>query len=107
MVPGPVTGNVISGNSGVGVRLETFGNSVVNNIIGMDAAQSGPLPNGNGGLSIAANGTTIDLNLIAHNTGVGINASGSGNAILGNSIFANMGPGIDQGGDGITAQRRG
>ena len=99
----PGAGNVISGNSGVGVRLETFGNSVVNNIIGMDSAQSGPLGNGSIGVSIAANGTTIDLNVIAHNTGVGINATGSGNAILGNAIFSNGGLGIDQGGDGVTS----
>jgi hypothetical protein len=96
-------GNLISGNNGVGIRLETSGNVVSNNKIGVDASFTGPLGNGGGGLSIAANNTTVDANIIAFNTNAGISATGSGNAFLGNTIFDNGGLGIDQGGDGVTA----
>jgi hypothetical protein len=90
-------GNLIAGNNGIGIRLETNGNTVENNIIGLQG-----MPNGLGGISITGSNNTVLLNQIAFNTGVGITASGSGNGLDANFIFSNGGLGIDQGGDGVT-----
>ena len=90
-------GNLIAGNNGTGIRLETNGNTVENNIIGLQG-----IPNGLGGISITGSNNTVLLNQIAFNTGVGITASGSGNGLDANFIFSNGGLGIDQGGDGVT-----
>jgi hypothetical protein len=96
-------GNLISGNNGAGIRIQTSGNVIANNRIGVDATFTGPLGNSSAGISIAANNTTIDANVIAFNTSTGISFTGSGNAFLANSIFDNGGLGIDAGLDGVTA----
>jgi hypothetical protein len=96
-------GNLISGNNGSGIRIQTSGNTIKNNNIGTDATFTGPLGNGSAGLSIAASNTSVDANVIAFNTSAGISFTGSGNAFLGNAIFDNGGLGIDAGLDGVTA----
>jgi hypothetical protein len=96
-------GNLISGNNGAGIRIQAGGSVIRNNKIGVDATFTGPLANGSAGISIAANNTTIDANVIAFNTSTGISFTGSSNAILANAIFDNGGLGIDAGLDGVTA----
>jgi len=75
-----VDGNLISGNTGDGVRIaqtsdnpQPYQNTISNNLIGTDVTSLAPLGNGGAGISIQ---------------------SSSGNTILGNTIFANGGLGI-------------
>jgi len=58
--PGTVLGNVISGNNGAGVAMDQDGNSVLGNIIGLNAAGAAALGNGTDGVLISdGNGSTI------------------------------------------------
>ncbi len=103
-------GNVISGNTGVGVDLDADEFDLVQgNIIGMNAADTVAVPNGGGGIlahdealsdTIGGVGTGAG-NVIAGNTGngvsVGTNTSPPNSAgidIQDNSITANTGLGI-------------
>jgi uncharacterized protein (TIGR03437 family) len=117
--------NVISGNSGAGVKItqgSAARNLVQGNFIGTTADGTGPIPNStavvnssrgifvNHGVNNAIGGAVAGAgNLIAYNGDGGVlvidlsNAfANTGNAIRGNSIFANMGPGIDLTPFGIT-----
>jgi parallel beta-helix repeat protein len=112
----PGAGNVISGNLNRGVVIGASGsngNLLEGNYIGTNAAGSGALPNGLGGVlvfnnaignvtggTIAGAGNTIAFNAGAGKTsgslvgGVGVlvdGGSSTGNAILSNSIYANSG----------------
>ena len=113
--------NLISGNAGDGVLIEsgspTDGARVQGNKIGTDAAGLQPLPNAGWGLDIFAGGLLIggtgpgEGNVIAYNGatfqgGVFIQ-SGVGNAIRGNSIHDNVGLGIDLSPAGVTANDEG
>jgi IPT/TIG domain/S-layer homology domain len=113
--------NLISGNAGDGVLIEsgspTDGARVQGNKIGTDAAGLQPLPNAGWGLDIFAGGLLIggtapgEGNVIAYNGaafqgGVFI-GSGVGNAIRGNSIHDNVGLGIDLSTAGVTANDEG
>ena len=100
---GVETRNLISGNGGSGIRLETSGNVVEFNSIGPDASFNGPLGNGSSGVSITGSNNRVDSNVIRFNGSTGIGATGTGNGFSGNSISDNGGLGIDQGGDGVTA----
>jgi titin len=111
--------NVISGNLLDGVCIDngaTTGvasqNVVEGNLIGLQANGTGPLPNGDCGVLVAAtaNSNMILGNTIAYNGLAGVSIgqagveSGSGsysNSILGNSIFGNGALGIDLGGTGV------
>lgn len=105
--------NVISGNSNgilLGLpRLGIFqGNSTIiqDNLIGLNALGTGPLPNVSSGIFItaASSDNTIARNKIAFNGDDGVSMFvGSRNSIRGNSIFANLGLGIDLDSDGVTA----
>ncbi len=83
---GQGAGNLISGNTRQGVRLGTFfgntttGNKVLGNIIGLNAAGTGALPNQLDGVSVdsAANGNSIRVNRIANNGGLGIDLADNG-----------------------------
>ncbi len=100
----PGTGNVISGNAGVGIWIAGAGvtaNVVQGNYIGTDSTTTRAIGNLGDGVLAGGGGNTIggtapgDANTIAHNidNGVEING-GTGDPIEGNSIFANSGLGI-------------
>ena len=98
----PLQGNVISGNTDVGVRVAgVLGRaSLNNNKIGVNI-NGAPLGNGSHGVQFSssnssAGGTPAFFNRIAHNGGAGIFVDGTtGHVITGNSIEANVGLGID------------
>lgn len=118
----PGSGNVISGNTGVGVSIDEGTNEVVQgNLIGTDKSGIAALPNGYAGVLLGGNAgpTTGDTiggtiagsgNVIAFNTAGVVVAQATGGAILGNSIFGNAsnpnsgstGLGIDLGNDRAT-----
>ena len=95
--------NLISGNSGIGIRLfggETSGNTISDNRIGTDLDGSGPLPNKGHGVYFHAgahDNTVGPDNLIAHNEGAGVGVDGEatrGNTITHNRIHSNTTTGI-------------
>lgn len=98
-------GNLISGAANRGIFFESgSGNTVVQNLIGTNAAGTGAIPNGIG-IEAASSGNTTTIggeeagaqNTIAHNTGAGIHVpdGGANITVAANSIFANGGLGID------------
>jgi uncharacterized repeat protein (TIGR01451 family) len=99
-------GNVLSGNGAYGINNQagSTGTIVYGNRIGINAAGSGPVPNGLSGMFVDGNGTTIGgtaagaANIIAYNGTIGVNvAGGTGHAIIANSIFSNGELGINLG----------
>jgi hypothetical protein len=108
-------GNLISGNIGPGIHL---GNNNVGarntdiyaNLIGLDAAGTGPLGNGGHGIDVdTAPNTRIGgagagmENRIAYNGGIGVLVRQIGGAVIvGNPIHDNGQLGIDLGGNGVT-----
>ncbi len=58
LVNQPLSGNLISGNTGVGVQVESGskGNTAYYNLIGYTADRSGPLRNGSGAVKVLAGG---------------------------------------------------
>ncbi|MDX6585028.1 MAG: hypothetical protein QOI10_4212, partial [Solirubrobacterales bacterium] len=97
--------NVISGNGGSGVRLDSGTNSVVGNYIGTNAGGTAPLGNAVGA-SIASAGNSIDNNLVSGNTGDGLQIVGAGadsNNVRGNTIGADFSGtlGLGNGSSGI------
>ena len=102
----PGTGNVISGNAGVGIWIAGLGATadvVKGNYIGTGATTTRAIGNAGDGVLVGggAQGNTIGGtapgagNTIAHNASNGIEISGgTGDPIEGNSIFANSGLGI-------------
>ncbi|MBA4742981.1 MAG: hypothetical protein H2060_09795 [Azoarcus sp.] len=108
-------GNLISGNTGPGVRLGplTRANTLHGNFIGTQIDGTSALANGTAGIELqtSSDQNTIGSvapgggNLIAFNSGPGVLLTGAGterNDIVGNSIHSNSGLGIDLGGDGVT-----
>ena len=86
----PAARNLISGNTGAGIRVQGAGNVLAGNFIGTDAAGERGLGNGGDGI-VASGGNTIGgaapgaRNLVSGNGGLGISA-GPSEAILGNFI---------------------
>jgi titin len=75
-------GNLISGNSQRGVRIQTAYNTVVaGNLIGTNAAGTGPVGNGNEGIIIHAASAYSQIGT----NGDGVNDDGERNIISGNS----------------------
>lgn len=83
----PGSGNVISGNHGIGVDLEGFwvtNNTVQGNLIGTDATGDYAIPNDRDGVSVTGSNNLIGgstasaRNVISGN---GINSSGGGNGV--------------------------
>lgn len=101
--------NLVSGNTGNGIRVRGTSVSIKGNAIGVKANLSGPLGNGENGVlvfapSIPAGPVAIggvnagEPNLIASNTLAGVSLSGplaTGSTILRNAIFNNGGKGIE------------
>ena len=96
-VGGTVAGqrNVISGNSGWGMTLNTVSNSTIEaNLIGLAPSGTSVLANGSGGIygvgcsAVTIGGTSsVTRNVIAGNLGPGVKlAGGSQNSVLGNYI---------------------
>jgi hypothetical protein len=90
--------NVISGNSGDGVLIDSTGagDFLQNNYVGTDYTGRAALGNSGSGIEIAGNNNTVYAgNVIAYNSNNGVLVSaGSGNMIRQNSIYANTGLGI-------------
>jgi hypothetical protein len=95
--------NIIAGNAGGGILVQSGGNTIAGNYIGVAADGTTPLGNAGPGILIQGADNTIggtaaaDANLVNDNTGPGVQVDGgsaSGNAILGNSTFNNGSPGI-------------
>ena len=104
-------GNLISGNTGDGIRISSgTGNLIQGNRIGLAADGTTALANAGDGVEISGGnnntvgGTAADAaNTIAFNGGDGVFVSvSSGNSILRNSIHSNTGLGIDLGTNGAT-----
>jgi hypothetical protein len=95
-------GDVISGNTGDGIRIMATGNHVEGDLIGTDASGTFALPNGAHGIEIQANSNTIGGsiagargaisgpgNLISGNKNDGILIEASGNVVEGDFIGTN------------------
>lgn len=99
-----IAGNIISGNRGNGIYLESDGGIVIgSNRIGI-GNESIPLGNGANGIAIiAAQNVEIDSNQIAHNRDFGITVGDHSVRIdiQSNSIYANGLLSIDLGHDGV------
>jgi len=123
--------NVVSGNDydGVGLQgfdnvpfappIQTANNLIAENVVGLDASATIPLPNSMHGITLGTYGPTIwgctdsntvRENVIAYNGGDGIavvevsvdTINADGNRITRNSTWSNLGLGIDLGDDGVT-----
>jgi hypothetical protein len=93
-------GNLISGNVHYGVSVSTDGNVILRNLIGTNAAGTGPIPgHADGGVFVAHNDNQVGStaagtgNHIAFNSNYGVILGGGGtsinNRISSNSIHAN------------------
>ncbi len=102
----PGSGNLISGNTGTGLAIATFGAVVEGNVIGRNLGNTADLPNGGHGVSVGTGYpslTTIGgtaaaaANVIAGNSGSGVRVTSAGTTatIRGNSVFGNANRGID------------
>jgi len=113
----PGEGNVVSGNSQMGIYLvyaEASGNVIQGNTVGLNAARTAAVPNGAHGVEICCSGNggsnnTIGglaagaANVISGNGRLGVHIqAGTGNGILGNPIYGNGWIGIDLGNDNVT-----
>ncbi len=88
--------NVISGNAGRGVEIDSPFNRVQNNYIGTDASGGMAVGNAFEGVGVFSNGNTIggtgsgaQGNLISGNLGEGVNVGGSKNVIQANLTGTN------------------
>jgi titin len=91
--------NLISGNGGSGIQLNTGRNGVAGNFIGTDASGNGPLGNAGQGVLVSSGGMLNIIgglaggpNTIAFNSQEGVLVSGEssrGNSIRENSIHSN------------------
>lgn len=108
-----ISGNLISGNSGVGIQAATAdaANSVIDgNWIGLNAAGDGAMPNGSGGINVLSPDVTITNNVISGNTGRGLlidTVTATNTIIQGNRIGTNPAgtAAIANTGQGITIQQ--
>ncbi len=116
----PGARNVLSGNGGSGIKLETAAataNLIQGNYIGVNASGFGAIGNGDSGVAlengpsgntIGGLSTTGSGNVISGNGRNGVSViAGTHNLIEGNGIFGNTALGIDLGNDGVTANDTG
>jgi len=90
----PADRNVISGNTGRGIALETPHNEVVNNHIGTDKTGISAVPNGGAGIDARAANLIVDGNFISYNLGNGVVITESDSTISNNLILNNGGIGV-------------
>ncbi|MGB0849003.1 MAG: beta strand repeat-containing protein, partial [Thiolinea sp.] len=107
-------GNVISGNTGVGVGIARAGSAnaqIFGNLIGRNAGNTAALGNGGSGIDVYDNAPDNTLggrgagegNIIAHNGRNGVEVKSSGAiTIVGNTLYANGQLGIDLDNDNVT-----
>jgi len=92
-----ISGNLVSGNTGVGIGASGESVDVSGNKVGTDVTGNAFIGNGYG-MSVSPTGQTpvmtVQGNTVAGNLGVGIYASGSGLTLGGNGVFGNGGDGI-------------
>ncbi|MDX6673925.1 MAG: hypothetical protein QOH11_1343 [Solirubrobacteraceae bacterium] len=94
-------GNLVSGNLQQGIAVQANGtSSVLGNLVGTNAAGTGPIPNGEEGIDAAQVNATIGgpggaANTVAFNLGSGIRVEQTGVVVAENSVFSNGGLGID------------
>lgn len=109
-----VLGNVIGFSTLNGIRIESSGNRIENNSVGV--AESGEdIGNGAEGMRLGSISQTVTANLVRNNTiaynslaGVGLaSVAGAGNSIIANSTFDNGLIGIDLGLNGVTVNDAG
>jgi titin len=92
----PGAGNLIAGNRADGVGLQSGGNLVEGNDIGVDATGAAALPNGGNGLTISSAGNTVGgtdsgaANVISGNALAGIVISASLATAQGNLVEGNL-----------------
>jgi hypothetical protein len=110
----PAARNVISGNTGDGIRISENGiaNRVTGNYIGVGTNGTTPLANTGNGVTLASGAASNIIggpeanagNTIANNANGVVLApdAGAGNLVDPNSIYGNVGLGIDIGDDGHT-----
>jgi parallel beta-helix repeat protein len=96
-----ISGNLVSGNSGIGISIGGgTGNVVANNYIGTDFAGYHAIGNGGDGVDAQTGSGMFGVNQVLDNTiafngGVGVGATGpEGVVISGNTIHDNGGAGI-------------
>jgi parallel beta-helix repeat protein len=112
---GPLEGNLISGNTAYGIRVNGAGSvTIQGNRIGTDGSGSGPLGNGEqgirldyttDGLSVIGGNTAGAGNVVAFNGGAGVDflITTAYAGLRTNSFHSNVGLGIDLGSDGVTS----
>ncbi|MEQ8821054.1 MAG: right-handed parallel beta-helix repeat-containing protein [Sumerlaeia bacterium] len=102
--PSAADRNVVSGNAGTGVRVDSPSATVQGNFIGTDATGTLARPNSPYGLYIGGTNVLLRDNLISGNAGDGVALAGSGAQIHGNwfglasdgtTMLANGSDGID------------
>ena len=98
----PGAGNVVSGNDGVGIRVEGDNISLAGNLIGLGADGSTTLGNGGFGVRLLGSnnlvgGDMVSLGNVVSNNSTGISVGGNAreNVVRKNSITANNLLGID------------
>jgi hypothetical protein len=85
-------GNVVSSNSGPGMRVESDGNTILGNIVGLDPTGTAARGNAFDGILVMGNNNTIggtaagSRNIVSSNGIDGIGLIGTGNTVLGNYI---------------------
>ena len=110
VISGNTEAGILIGNCGVGTSNTSSGSFIRGNFIGTDVTGANPIPNLTGvsmssGPNLVVGGLNAgEGNLIAFNTGVGVELTSgvNGLAVLGNSIHSNGRLGIDIDGNNVT-----
>jgi parallel beta-helix repeat protein len=89
-----ITGNLVSGNTLVGIEVDGDGNTLSGNFVGVNSLATAVIPNGGAGIDVSGGANAIGLpgagNLVGGNTTDGIRVDVSaGNVVQGNLIGTN------------------
>jgi uncharacterized delta-60 repeat protein/CSLREA domain-containing protein len=88
--PDPADRNLISGNTGSGVVVETQGNLVEGNYVGTDDLGTAAIPNLGGGVEVGGTADAVINNLVSGNDGFGILVGGTGSLVQGNTVGTDL-----------------